>query len=127
MLFNFPITSDVETEAKAPEAAVFYESRSGSGKSEMNGSEAEPEVVKKILEAETEAIEILNFHCFHSSGIWGKVFLSTEIFLEIEPNLQESGSERRSGYVWSKRGFIPKQWMHNNFKVVEAEAEAANF
>ena len=42
-------------EAEAPEAAIFYGSRSGSGKHEMNGSGSGSG--KKILEAEAEAIK----------------------------------------------------------------------
>ena len=32
-------------------------------------AEAEADAVKKILEAEAEAIKIYRFHCFHYSGI----------------------------------------------------------
>ena len=57
-------------EAEAPEAAIFYGSRSGSGsgKHEMNGSGSGSGSSKKILEAEAEAEAIKNsplpHHCF---------------------------------------------------------------
>ena len=41
-------------EAEAPEAAIFYESGSGSGKHEMNGSGSRRGGSKKILEADKD-------------------------------------------------------------------------
>ena len=49
-------------------------------------AEAEVEAVNKLLDA--EVIKIYRLHCFHYSGIGGKIFLFLGIFLEIEPNLK---------------------------------------
>ena len=50
--------------------------------------EAEAEAVKKLLEAEAEAMKIYRFHHFHYSGIWGKIFVFIGKFWELKPNFQ---------------------------------------
>ena len=74
--------------------------------------EGEAEAVKEILEA--EAINIYRFHCFHCSGIWGKISLFLGKFLAVKPNFKPYWTSAK----WKGKRKRPY------FKTVEAEAEA---